>query len=61
MLARVTLAIVDVGCSVWVENSRSSAGIGRLRAHATGDVERRHQSKGVGGLGVVVVKMVAMA
>jgi hypothetical protein len=33
-----------------------------LRAHATGDVERRHQSKGVGGLAVVVVvKMVAMA
>ena len=57
MLLRMTLAIVDVRCSVRVENSRGSAGLGRLRAHATGVVGRRHQSRSVVVVGVVVVKM----
>jgi hypothetical protein len=60
MLPRVTLAIVYVRCSVRVENSRSSAGLGRLRAHATGELGRRHQSMGA-GLGVVGGEDGAMA
>ena len=60
MLPRVTLAIVYVRCSVRVENSRSSAGLGGLRAHATGELGRRHQSMGA-GLGVVGGEDGAMA
>jgi hypothetical protein len=60
VLFRVTLAIVDVRRSVRVENSRGSAGLGRLRAHATGEVGSRHQSMGA-GLSVVGGEDSAMA
>lgn len=37
VLARVALAVIDLGMRVWIENSRGSAGFRILRAHATGD------------------------